>query len=266
MKNRLIQERELPDWLIKEDEEVETWSFDDPEALLGRGTRQRKEVDYADSLTEKEWLKAIDEDGDYEDDEEEEKEVKKKRGRKKRKRDDSDEESSSTSRKKKSAHNQAEAKLKKKMKKLMTVLINYTDRDGRQLSDQFIKLPPKKEYPDYYTIIKKPMDITKIMNYIEDGKYTDFMDLERDFMLLCQNAQIYNEEASIIHEDSIVLQSVFTSAKAKIEAVMESEDERDDNSDAEQTPRTKSKSKVKRKPGRPKRSAKKYVSDDDEDD
>lgn len=57
MKSRLIQEKELPDWLIKDDDEVETWSYDDPEALLGRGTRQRKEVDYADSLTEKEWLK-----------------------------------------------------------------------------------------------------------------------------------------------------------------------------------------------------------------
>lgn len=56
-KSRLIQEAELPDWLIKEDDEVETWSYEDPDALLGRGTRQRKEVDYADSLTEKEWLK-----------------------------------------------------------------------------------------------------------------------------------------------------------------------------------------------------------------
>lgn len=43
-------------------------------------------------------------------------------------------------------------------------------------------------------------------------------DLERDFMLLCQNAQIYNEEASLIHEDSIVLQSVFTNAKARLES------------------------------------------------
>lgn len=47
-------------------------------------------------------------------------------------------------------------------------------RDGRQLSDQFIKLPPRKEYPDYYTIIKKPIDITKIMNYVDDGKVSRF--------------------------------------------------------------------------------------------
>ncbi|KAJ8942776.1 hypothetical protein NQ318_002936 [Aromia moschata] len=236
-KHRLIQESELPDWLIKKDDEVETWNFDDTDALLGRGTRQRKEVDYADSLTEKEWLKAIDEDGDYDDEEEEEKEVKKKRGRKKRKRDDSEDEVGSNGRKRRPPQNQAEAKLKKKMKKLMNVIINYTDRDGRQLSDQFIKLPPRKEYPDYYTIIKKPIDISKIMAYIEDGKYSDFLDLERDFMLLCQNAQIYNEEASIIHEDSIVLQSVFSNAKQKIEATPDTEDE--NNSEAEAASRGK---------------------------
>lgn len=37
-------------------------------------------------------------------------------------------------------------------------------------------------------------------------------------MQLCKNAQIYNEEASLIHEDSIVLQSVFTNARQRIEA------------------------------------------------
>lgn len=42
--------------------------------------------------------------------------------------------------------------------------------DGRLLSEPFMKLPPKKDYPDYYEIIKKPIDITKIINRIEDGK------------------------------------------------------------------------------------------------
>lgn len=41
----------------QDDDEVDTWKFEDDDVLLGRGTRQRKEVDYADSLTEKEWLK-----------------------------------------------------------------------------------------------------------------------------------------------------------------------------------------------------------------
>lgn len=56
-KSRLIEINELPDWLVKEDDEVDPWNYDDSESLLGRGTRHRKEVDYTDSLTEKEWMK-----------------------------------------------------------------------------------------------------------------------------------------------------------------------------------------------------------------
>lgn len=42
-------------------------------------------------------------------------------------------------------------------------------------------------------------------------------DLEKDFKLLCKNAQTYNEEASLIYEDSIVLDAVFTNARKRIE-------------------------------------------------
>lgn len=104
-------------------------------------------------------------------------------------------------------------------------------------------------------------------------------DLERDFMLLCQNAQIYNEEASLIHEDSIVLQSVFTNAKQRIENDMgggsstsaappDSENEEEENkSDTDSAVKMKIKLKGRKtQSGRRKRSAKKYISDDDEDD
>lgn len=58
-KSRLVDESELPEWLVKDDDEVEAWtSYDLGETqIMGRGSRQRKEVDYSDSLTEKEWLK-----------------------------------------------------------------------------------------------------------------------------------------------------------------------------------------------------------------
>lgn len=38
------------------------------------------------------------------------------------------------------------------------------------LSEPFMKLPSRRELPDYYDVIKKPLDIKKIMNRIEDGK------------------------------------------------------------------------------------------------
>lgn len=56
-KARLMEISELPHWLVKEDDEVDPWNYDDNDSVLGRGTRHRKEVDYTDSLTEKEWLK-----------------------------------------------------------------------------------------------------------------------------------------------------------------------------------------------------------------
>ncbi|XP_056642766.1 ATP-dependent helicase brm-like [Diorhabda sublineata] len=244
-KPRLIQESELPEWLLKQGEEMDSWGLDDQDTILGRGSRQRKEVDYADSLTEKEWLKAIDEDGNYEDDDEEEKEPKKKRGRKKKRRDE-EEEASTTKRRK--VHLE-EIKLKKKMKMLMNIVINYKDRDERQLSDPFIKLPSRKDLPGYYAVIKKPIDIAKILSNIDEGKYYSMLDMERDFMLLCQNAQQYNEEASIIHEDSIVLQQVFMSAKEKIEAA----GDMDYGQDNTQTETGEKKEKIKRPRGRPRK-------------
>ena len=42
----------------------------------------------------------------------------------------------------------------------------------------------------------------------------------QDFMLMCKNTQQYNEDGSLIFEDSIVLQSVFTNARERIEQVM----------------------------------------------
>lgn len=38
------------------------------------------------------------------------------------------------------------------------------------------------------------------------SQYDDFEALEKDFMLLCANTQRYNEDGSLIYEDSIVLQ------------------------------------------------------------
>merc|ERR1739844_219169 len=82
-----------------------------------------------------------------------------------------------------------------------------------------------------YEVIRKPVDITKILTKIEDGKYEDMDVMEKDFMLLCQNTQKYNEDGSLIHEDSIVLQSVFTNAREKLSLEW---DDKDDDPDLDE--------------------------------
>ncbi|XP_053683433.1 ATP-dependent helicase brm [Sabethes cyaneus] len=286
-KPRLLEESELPDWLVKEDEEVDRWEYEEDNSILGRGSRQRKEVDYTDSLTEKEWLKAIDDGADFDEELEEEEREKKRKGRKRKsKRDDSDDESiisTVTKRRKGTTH----PKVKKQMERVIDAVIKYTDAEGRVLSQPFLRLPSKRDLPDYYEVIKRPIDINKILMRIKEAKYVDFADLQKDFFQLCQNAQIYNEEASLIYEDSLELQSVFTNAKQKVLEAAEEEDsdddDDDDNSD-EESGSVKMKLKIskagassssslstsrsmKATPVRRKRSQKKYtISDDDDDD
>ena len=84
-------------------------------------------------------------------------------------------------------------------------------------------LPPKKDLPDYYELIKvscsvlkikslkiyqknvlkhfqKPVDITKIRNRIRNEKYRSLDDLEKDINLMCQNTQKYNIEGSLVRK------------------------------------------------------------------
>merc|ERR1712241_685164 len=161
------------------------------------------------------------------------------------------------------------------------------DEDSRVLSEPFMKLPTRKELPDYYEVIRKPVDITKILTKIEDGKYEDMDVMEKDFMLLCQNTQKYNEDGSLIHEDSIVLQSVFTNAREKLSnewvdddkddeqdeesnqappsVKMEEVEDSEDLSLAAATPAKKKKKEPASSRGKRKRK-KKYSSDEDDDD
>ena len=245
---RLMEEDELPGWLVKDDAEVERLTNEEEEdKLFGRGSRQRKEVDYSDSLTEKQWLKAI-EDGNIDELDTPEKsrpererpgKRTKGKGKKKRKEFDDDEDEKPVIKKKRGRptlekHPPNPPKLMTKMKKLMNFVINYQDSDDRVLSDAFMELPPRKELPDYYEVIRKPVDIKKIKSRISSHRYRSIDDLQEDFMQLCRNAQTYNMEGSLIYEDSIMLQSVFTKARENFEKTDDTFAEDEDNEDEEE--------------------------------
>uniref|UniRef100_A0A3Q2PX53 Probable global transcription activator SNF2L2 n=1 Tax=Fundulus heteroclitus TaxID=8078 RepID=A0A3Q2PX53_FUNHE len=91
-------------------------------------------------------------------------------------------------------------------------------RLGRQISKGFVQLPSKKEVPEYYELIRKPVDFRRIRERVRNHKYRSVGDLEKDIFLLCHNAQTYNLEGSQIYEDSIVIKSVFESARQRIVA------------------------------------------------
>ncbi|KAM8984694.1 putative global transcription activator SNF2L2 isoform 4-T6 [Ara ararauna] len=245
-KPRLMEEDELPSWIIKDDAEVERLTCEEEEEkIFGRGSRQRRDVDYSDALTEKQWLRAI-EDGNLEEMEEEVR-LKKRKRRRNVDKDSGKEEGEKA--KKRRGRPPAEKlspnppKLTKQMNAIIDTVINYKDSSGRQLSEVFIQLPSRKELPEYYELIRKPVDFKKIKERIRNHKYRSLGDLEKDVMLLCHNAQTFNLEGSQIYEDSIVLQSVFKSARQKIAKEEESEDESNDEEEEEEEEESESESK-----------------------
>uniref|UniRef100_F6W213 Transcription activator BRG1 n=1 Tax=Ciona intestinalis TaxID=7719 RepID=F6W213_CIOIN len=219
-KPRLMEEDELPSWLLASADDVERLTQEEADdKLFGRGSRVRKEVDYSESLTDKEWLRAV-EDGVDVDELEEQKRYKKQR---KRRRGEEEDKAGPSSVKKKRGRPPMEKptpnppKLTKQMKRIIDHVIKYTDSTGRRLSDPFLQLPARKELPDYYEMIKRPVDIRKIRERIKLHKYRSFDDLERDFQQMCLNTQTYNVEGSLIFEDSIKLNTVFTYAREMLE-------------------------------------------------
>uniref|UniRef100_A0A2D4F739 Global transcription activator SNF2L2 n=2 Tax=Micrurus corallinus TaxID=54390 RepID=A0A2D4F739_MICCO len=249
-KPRLMEEDDLPSWIIKDDAEVERLTCEEEEEkIFGRGSRQRRDVDYSDALTEKQWLRAI-EDGNLEEMEEE---VRLKKRKRKRNVDKDSGKEDGEKAKKRRGRPPAEKlspnppKLTKQMNAIIDTVINYKDSSGRQLSEVFIQLPSRKEYPEYYELIRKPVDFKKIKERIRNHKYRSVSDLEKDVMLLCHNAQTFNLEGSQIYEDSIVLQSVFKSARQKLAKEDESEeDSNEEDEDEEDESESESKSvKVK---------------------
>lgn len=236
-KPRLMEEDDLPSWIIKDDAEVERLTCEDEEEkMFGRGSRMRRDVDYSDALTEKQWLRAI-EDGNLEEMEEE---IRQKKARKRRRNVDKDSSKEDGKKKKKRGRPPAEKlspnppRITKQMNAIIDTVINYRDSLSRQLSEVFIQLPSRKELPEYYELIRKPVDFKKIKDRIRSHKYRSLGDLEKDVNLLCHNAQTFNLEGSQIYEDSIVLQSVFKSARQKIAKEEESEEESIDDDDDEE--------------------------------
>jgi len=70
--------------------------------------------------------------------------------------------------------------------------------EGRVLSEPFYQLPSRRELPDYYEVIRKPMDFKKIRKNVKINKYRCLDDIDADMTLLCKNAQAYNMEGSLV--------------------------------------------------------------------
>jgi ATP-dependent helicase STH1/SNF2 len=86
---------------------------------------------------------------------------------------------------------------------------NVKDENSRVRAEIFFDLPSKKEYPEYYRVIKKPIAINTIRSRIEKDKYKTLGQFRDDVLLMFQNARIFNEDDSEVFKDSQVLEREF---------------------------------------------------------
>lgn len=95
-----------------------------------------------------------------------------------------------------------------KMKTLFETLRDHKDNKGRQLSIIFLKLPNPKDFPDYFEVIKTPVDFETINTKLKQGRYQSIDECLQDFILMFDNACKYNEPDSQIYKDALTLQNL----------------------------------------------------------
>ena len=70
--------------------------------------------------------------------------------------------------------------------------------------------PQLLNIPDYFEIIKKPMDMSSIKRKLETGGYKDPWEFVDDVWLMFENAWIYNRKTSRVYKYCTKVKHFFT--------------------------------------------------------
>lgn len=91
---------------------------------------------------------------------------------------------------------------------LFSAVMKAKDDYNKPLYTHFQLLPSKKKYPEYYEVIEQPIDLKLIAQKIQGKKYNNLIEMERDLLLMCKNACLFNEPGSQIHKQAKALKQV----------------------------------------------------------
>ncbi|GAX16081.1 E1A/CREB-binding protein [Fistulifera solaris] len=93
--------------------------------------------------------------------------------------------------------------------------------------------PVELGLPDYFEVIKKPMDLGTIRKKLENGVYQKIEEFEEHVLLTFDNAMLYNPEGSVVYNMAKEMREKFVRDYAKlIEVLNEEEDVKRKNGEA----------------------------------
>lgn len=84
--------------------------------------------------------------------------------------------------------------------------------------------PVRDKAPNYFEIIKNPMDLSTMGAKLEAGQYHDRFAFEADFRLMISNAKTYNVQGSYAYNEAVAMESFFDKQWARINKTLEAAD------------------------------------------
>ncbi|AAF80635.1 F2D10.15 [Arabidopsis thaliana] len=88
-----------------------------------------------------------------------------------------------------------------------------------------------EELPDYFEIIKNPMDFSTLRNKLDSGAYSTLEQFERDVFLICTNAMEYNSADTVYYRQARAIQEL---AKKDFENLRQDSDDEEPQSQQQQ--------------------------------
>lgn len=103
---------------------------------------------------------------------------------------------------------------------LISAVLEMKDSHGRVICQLFKKIPPQSLYPEYYEIIKEPIDLKTVCTKLRNNQYTSLEEAERDLLLMVKNAHAFNEPGSQVYKDATAIKKTIHTKKAEIDHVL----------------------------------------------
>ncbi|KAJ2383617.1 hypothetical protein GGI23_007105, partial [Coemansia sp. RSA 2559] len=108
----------------------------------------------------------------------------------------------------------------KNWKKNITMV--WRELSGHRFGSMFINPIKSADAPNYYDVIRKPMDLKTIKNRVRDEEITTTAEFYRDVMHMLMNALMYNAENTEVYQMAM---EFIPDAQACIEQLLQTEEE-----------------------------------------
>ncbi|KAJ3768128.1 SNF2-family ATP dependent chromatin remodeling factor snf21 [Lentinula raphanica] len=100
-------------------------------------------------------------------------------------------------------------KMKKAFNECYKAVLACEAEDGRKRCELFREVPDRRDYPDYYQLIKQPIALSQIRKRSQGNFYKDVSQYKADWKLMFNNARTYNQEGSWVYNDAEEMEKVF---------------------------------------------------------